>query len=139
MPGCLAQPAQDCVLLKAFSAREATDSDPLGQQSQSLKDVLKRSALSIKERSARGGESALTALTLITLDALLAPTILDDVGLIDFGVMVALLVGAKGARRSQLLLFRHVLDLPLVGNVLLFRVSYQHPTGRLPEIVGRFN
>jgi hypothetical protein len=49
--------------------------------------------------------------------------------------MVALLVGAKGARRSQLLLFfRHVLDLPLVGDVLLLRISYQHPRGRLPII-----
>jgi hypothetical protein len=70
---------------------------------------------------------------LVTLDALLGLTeLLDDVGLINFGVMVALLVGAKGARRSQLLLFRHVLDLPLVGGVLLLPVSYQHPKGRLP-------
>jgi hypothetical protein len=133
VPGGLAQPAQYRVLLKALGARETTDSDPLGQQSQSLEDILERSALSIEESSARGGESGFTALTLVTLDTLLGLTeLLDDVGLIYFGVMVALLVGAKGARQSQLLLFRHVLDLPLVGGVLLLRVSYQHPRGRLP-------
>jgi hypothetical protein len=134
VPSCLAQPAQYRVLLKALGAREATDSDPLGQQSQSLEDILERSALSIEESSARGGESGFTALTLVTLDTLLGLTELDDVGLIYFGVMVALLVGAKGARQSQLLLFRHVLDLPLVGGVLLLRISYQHPRGRLLKV-----
>ena len=68
---------------------------------------------------------------MVTLDALLALTERDDAGLIDFGLMVALLIEAKGARPSQLLLFRHVLDLPLVGGVLLLRVSYEHPRGRL--------
>jgi hypothetical protein len=71
---------------------------------------------------------------LVTLDALLGLTELDDAGLIDFGVMMTLLIGAKGARPSQLLLFGHVLDLPLVGGVLLLRVSYQHPSGRLSGV-----
>ena len=93
----------------------------------------------MKEGSARGAESAFAALASATLDAPLALTELDDAGLIDFGVMVALLIGAKGARPSQLLLFRHVLDLPLVGGVLLLRVSYQHPRGRLSETQGEIN
>src|SRR4051812_45060922 len=44
---------------------------------------------------------------MVTLDVLPAPTELDDVALIHSGVMAALLVGAKRACRSQLLLFDH--------------------------------
>src|SRR3954471_23815673 len=53
------------------------------------------------------GKGGLTTLRMVTLDVLPAPTELDDVALIHSGVMAALLVGAKRACRSQLLLFDH--------------------------------
>src|SRR3954466_13204617 len=86
---------------------------------------LEECAYTIKERSARGAEGNCAARALVTLDAPLALTELDDITLIHFGVMVALLIGAKGAHRSQPLLLHplHSTSHSLIGNIL--RVSYQ--------------
>src|SRR5215210_2044829 len=133
VPGSLPKPPQDSVLLEALRPREAAYAHPLGQKRQGFQDVLHRSVLAIKERSARSGEGGCAALASVTLDALLALTELDEVALIHLGVMAALLIGAKGARRSQPLLLLHPLhrtSRSLIGNIL--RPSYQLCLGRLP-------
>ena len=97
VPGCPPQPVQNCLFLDLFDSMNGSQTVALGQPGQALQNDL-WGMMAIAEDGTFDLHKGLpTGCTSVTLRALLGPTELDDIAMINLAVIWTVWVPAEGS------------------------------------------